>query len=70
MIRELVCKVFGHKLAYIRANYNEQALLPPEERSFEIEFGCARCMQTLDQDDYDEEEVVNRTQKTHEQFDK
>lgn len=70
MIRELICKVFGHKLAYIRANYNEQKLLPPEDRRYEIKFGCARCMEVLDQDDYDDEEILNRTQKTHEQFDK
>lgn len=56
---EIVCKIFGHKPAYIRANFREQQNYPPEERTYKVEFGCARCMKSLDHDDYEKEDIIN-----------
>jgi hypothetical protein len=70
MIRELICKVFGHKPGYIRANYEEQMNKPPEDRVFKIKLGCIRCMELLDHDDYDSEDLKRRVEENHKRLGK
>jgi len=70
MIRELICKAFDHKPGFIRANYKQEQLKPPEDRVYDIKLGCVRCGTLLDSDDYDSEELKRRTAKNHEQFEK
>lgn len=57
-LAELWCKVFGHTPGFIRTEAHQNVDSRGEEYvSFTIEFGCIACRETLDQEEYDDEEV-------------
>lgn len=62
--------MFGHKPGHIRTNYEEQMQKYPEDRVFNIELGCIRCMEPLDHDDYDSEELKHEIEKNHKRLGK
>lgn len=63
-LADLWCKVTGHTPGFIRTTMHENVDPRGEEYvSFDVEFGCIVCRETLDQEDYDDEEIRRNMEK-------